>query len=93
MHCHAMELPQWVYKKPICPNSTDLSKWVEASKEIGCFHNLTSNDPSHQERVYHCLPTSSLNETVEFCGPNILIKQGIISFSKCLYLVEYVVHI
>lgn len=93
MHCHAVELPQWVFKRTICPNSTDLSKWIEASKEIGCFQNLTSNDPSQQERVYHCLPTSSLNETVEFCGPSILIKQGIISFSKCLYLVEYVVHI
>lgn len=71
-----MELPQWVYKRPICPHSTDLSKWIEASKELNCYHNLTSNDPSQQERVYHCLPTSSLNETVEFCGPSILIKQG-----------------
>lgn len=76
MHCHAVELPMWVYKRPICPNSTDLSKWIEASKGLNCYNNLTSNDPSQQQRVYHCLPTSSLNETVEFCGPSILIKQG-----------------
>lgn len=89
-----MELPQWVHRRPFCPNPTDINKWIEASKELNCYHNLTSNGPTKQERVYHCLPTSSLSETVEFCSRSILIRQGIISFSKCFYLlnVEYVLY-
>lgn len=75
-HCHAVELPQWVHRRPFCPNPTDINKWIEASKELNCYHNLTLNDPTKQERVYHCLPTSSLSETVEFCSRSILIRQG-----------------
>lgn len=84
-HSHAAELPQWVYRADVCPNSTDINKWIEASKELNCYHNLTSNDPTEQKRVYHCLPTSFLNETVEFCSQSVLIESGncpVYSFSS-----------
>lgn len=80
-------MPIWVYRVNSCPDPGDLSQWVEASKKLNCYHNLTSSDPSKQAMVYHCLPSSFLNETVEFCGTSVPIPPGIsLSFSHSLYL-------
>lgn len=69
-------LPQWVYRVNSCPDSKNISQWIEASKRLNCFHNLTSSNPTEQERIYHCLPSSFLNETVEFCSRSVPIQPG-----------------
>lgn len=82
--CESDGLPQWVYRADSCPDSNNISQWIAASKRLNCYNNLTSNDPNEQVRVYHCVPTSFLNETVEFCGRSIPIAPGIICLSVCL---------
>lgn len=70
-------LPKWVYRvDSSCPNPSNFSQWIEASKRLNCYHNLTSTKPNEQAMVYHCLPSSFLNETVEFCGRNVPISPG-----------------
>lgn len=70
-------LPKWVYRvDSSCPNPRNFSQWIEASKRLNCYHNLTSTKRNEQAMVYHCLPSSFLNETVEFCGRNVPISPG-----------------
>lgn len=70
-------LPKWVYRvDSSCPNPSNFSQWIEASKRLNCYHNLTSTKRNEQAMVYHCLPSSFLNETVEFCGRNVPISPG-----------------
>nr|XP_034324500.1 uncharacterized protein LOC105344449 isoform X5 [Crassostrea gigas]XP_034324501.1 uncharacterized protein LOC105344449 isoform X5 [Crassostrea gigas]XP_034324502.1 uncharacterized protein LOC105344449 isoform X5 [Crassostrea gigas] len=73
---HSASLPQWVYRVDSCPDPKNISQWIEASKKLNCYHNLTSNNPTEQERIYHCLPSSFLNETLEFCSRSVLINSG-----------------
>nr|XP_022302696.1 uncharacterized protein LOC111110477 isoform X3 [Crassostrea virginica] len=79
-------LPTWVHRVHKCPDPNRLRDWLEAAKKLNCLHNLTSNDHTEQKRVYHCLPSSFLNETVEFCGENVPIESG-----KCP-VYNYAVH-
>nr|XP_022296697.1 uncharacterized protein LOC111106341 isoform X1 [Crassostrea virginica] len=79
-------LPTWVHRVHKCPDPNRLRDWLEAAKKLNCLHNLTSNDIIEQKRVYHCLPSSFLNETVEFCGENVPIESG-----KCP-VYNYAVH-
>lgn len=74
--CKSGGLPQWVYRVDSCPDSNNISQWIAASKRLNCYNNLISNDPNEQVRVYHCVPSSFLNETVEFCGRSIPISPG-----------------
>lgn len=74
--CSSAILPQWVHRVESCPDSNKFSEWVEASKRLNCFHNLISTAASEQAKVYHCLPSSYLNETVEFCGKSVPIAPG-----------------
>ncbi|XP_065944842.1 uncharacterized protein [Magallana gigas] len=69
-------LPQWVYRKNFCPDPYNISMWITASKRINCFHKLTSVNSNEQAMVYHCMPSSFLNETVEFCGRNVPVAPG-----------------
>ena len=69
-------LPRWVHRVDSCPDPNNISHWLEASHKLNCYHNLTSTDPQKQAVVYHCLPSSFLNETVEFCGKNVPIVPG-----------------
>ena len=69
-------LPRWAHRVDSCPDPGNISEWVEASHRLNCYHDLTSNDPYEQAAVYHCLPSSFLNETVEFCGKNVPIAPG-----------------
>nr|XP_022334764.1 uncharacterized protein LOC111131490 isoform X2 [Crassostrea virginica] len=69
-------LPRWVHRVDSCPDPDNISQWIEASNRLNCYHDLTSNDPYEQAAVYHCLPSSFLNETVEFCGKNVPIVPG-----------------
>nr|XP_022332998.1 uncharacterized protein LOC111130340 isoform X2 [Crassostrea virginica] len=69
-------LPRWVHRVASCPDPNNISQWEEASHRLNCYHDLTSADPYEQAAVYHCLPSSFLNETVEFCGKNVPIVPG-----------------
>ncbi|XP_078341372.1 uncharacterized protein LOC111108757 isoform X1 [Crassostrea virginica] len=69
-------LPKWVRRVESCPNPGNISLWIEESKKLNCYHHLSSDDPKMQEKVYHCLPSSFLNETVEFCGRNVPVEAG-----------------
>lgn len=75
--CRGSGLPVWVYRVNSCPDPGNLSQWIEASKRLNCFHNLTLSDPSKQAVIYHCLPSTFLNETVEFCGTSVPITPGL----------------
>lgn len=74
-------LPQWVYRVKSCPDPSNFSQWIDASKRLNCYHRLDSHDPLEQAMVYHCIPSSYLNETVEFCGTNVPISPGIMYIS------------
>lgn len=67
------QLPQYVFKADFCPNTNDSSQWKDASHRLHCLHDLDSTDAGN---VYHCLPTSFLNETVEFCGEARTVPPG-----------------
>lgn len=84
--CKSGGLPQWVYRVDSCPDSNNISQWIAASKRLNCYNNLTSDDPNEQVRVYHCIPSSFLNESVEFCGRSIPISQGTLSLLLSLPL-------
>lgn len=82
-------LPRWVYRVNSCPDPNNINKWIEASKRLNCLHNLNSSNPSDDGNVYHCLPSSFLNETIEYCNRNTVIPPGSLSFfllSLFLYL-------
>uniref|UniRef100_A0A8W8HX70 Uncharacterized protein n=1 Tax=Magallana gigas TaxID=29159 RepID=A0A8W8HX70_MAGGI len=74
--CYSAVLPQWVYRVPSCPNPRNYSQWIEASKRLNCYNRLDSTDVTEQAKVYHCLPSTFLNETVEFCGTNVPVSPG-----------------
>ena len=80
-HCIFAALPDWVKRVDECPDPKNIDQWIEGSKRIGCKNNLTSINPNEQKDVYHCLPSSYLNETVEFCGRSSPVAPGILSFS------------
>ena len=77
-------LPQWVHRVASCPDSGNISQWMEASRKLYCQNKLSSDDPYQQGHQYHCLPSSFLNETVEFCGRSVPIGPGMLS--ACLLL-------
>lgn len=73
-YCCAAELPQWVHRVDSCPDTSDISYWIRASDKLNCYNNLTSDDPNEQKRVYQCMQSSFLNETVEFCSVSVSIE-------------------
>lgn len=82
--CSGAVLPQWVYRVDSCPDPSNFSQWIDASKRLNCFHMLDSHDPLEQAMVYHCLPSSFLNETVEFCGRNVPVDTGTVyMYNNC----------
>lgn len=73
--CNGASLPKWVHRVDSCPDPTNISQWIHASKLLNCPHD-PSTPEDNLERVYHCMPSSFLNETVEFCGRNVPIDEG-----------------
>lgn len=65
-------LPQYVFRA-VCPYTNDSSQWEDSSNRLYCLHDLNSTDTGN---VYHCLPSSFFNETVEFCGRAITVPPG-----------------
>lgn len=74
--CNGASLPKWVHRVDSCPDPTNISQWTQASESLNCLHDLSSTDRDKQESVYQCMPSSFLNETVEFCGRNVPIESG-----------------
>lgn len=74
--CNGASLPKWVHRRDSCPDPTNISQWTQASESLNCLHDLSSTDRDKQESVYQCMPSSFLNETVEFCGRNVPIEPG-----------------
>lgn len=66
-------LPKYVFIKKSCPNPNNIIEWEKASNRLNCLHPPNSTDTGN---AYHCLPTSFLNETVEFCGEGISVPPG-----------------
>ena len=81
-------LPPWAHRVDSCPDPQNISQWIERSKRLNCYHDLTSTDPYEQAAVYHCLPSSFLNETVEFCGKNIPVPPGITFYKIASILIK-----
>lgn len=73
--CNGARLPKWVHRVDSCPDPTNISQWIHASKLLNCPHD-PSTPEENLERVYQCMPSSFLNETVEFCGRNVPIDEG-----------------
>lgn len=66
-------LPKYVFIKKSCPNPNSIIEWEKASHRLYCLHPPKSTDTGN---AYHCLPTSFLNETVEYCGEGISVPRG-----------------
>ncbi|XP_062566168.1 uncharacterized protein LOC134228526 [Saccostrea cucullata] len=61
----SLTLPNFVKRVSTCPMPKNFSEWKRAASRLGCDN--FENAPY----VYHCMPSSFLNETVEFCGRNV----------------------
>lgn len=53
-----------------CPEAHNITAWKEASIRLNC------SDDIRKKALYHCLPSSYLNETIEFCASNAAIDEG-----------------
>lgn len=65
-------LPDKVHRVFSCPVAKNKTAWKEASKRLKC------EEDSHKNMLYHCLPSTYLNETIEFCG-----KLSAVSSERC----------
>lgn len=61
-------LPENVHRLNSCPEAKNKTAWEEASKRLKCN--------SHKNSFYHCLPSTYLNETIEFCGKLTAVSEG-----------------
>lgn len=72
-------LPKGARPVDSCPEANNITAWIEASKKLGCSdYSLKS---IKNKKLYHCLPSSFLNETIEFCALNAAIPRG-----KCIFI-------
>ncbi|XP_056021845.1 uncharacterized protein LOC125649228 isoform X2 [Ostrea edulis] len=76
LSCDAVPLPRWIHRVSSCPEANNITAWKAASEKLNCLYDLTSDDPAQQKMVYHCLASTYLNETVEFCGRSVPIAPG-----------------
>ncbi|XP_061173459.1 uncharacterized protein LOC133182628 [Saccostrea echinata] len=72
----SVPLPKWVHRVKSCPEPNNITEWIEASKQLNCLYDLTSKKPEEQGMIYHCLASTYLNESVEFCGRSVPIAPG-----------------
>nr|XP_034318304.1 uncharacterized protein LOC117686738 isoform X3 [Crassostrea gigas] len=63
-------LPDNAYRIFSCPVAKNKTAWEEASKRLKC-----DEDP-RKNMLYHCLPSTYLNETIEFCGKLSAVSPG-----------------
>ena len=62
-----------------CPEANNLTAWKRASLRLNCseYSEHYTIDVVERKMLYHCLPSSFLNETIEFCGPIAAIQKGL----------------
>lgn len=63
-------LPDNAYRIFSCPVAKNETAWKEASKRLKCEEN------PRKKMLYHCLPSTYLNETIEFCGKLSAVSPG-----------------
>lgn len=63
-------LPDNAYRIFSCPVAKNKTAWKEASKRLKCEEN------PRKKMLYHCLPSTYLNETIEFCGKLSAVSPG-----------------
>lgn len=74
----AGSLSKTAHRVDHCPEANNLSAWKKASIRINCseYSEHYSLKIIKKRLLYHCLPSTFLNETIEFCGPNTAIEKG-----------------
>lgn len=72
-------LSKTAYRVDSCPEANNLTAWKKASLRLNCseYSEHYSIDAIKGKMLYHCLSSSFLNETIEFCGPNAAIEKGL----------------
>lgn len=63
-------LPENAHRVNSCPEAKNKTAWEEASKRLKC------QEKSRKKMLYHCLPSTYLNETIEFCGKLTAVSEG-----------------
>lgn len=63
-------LPENAHRVNSCPEAKNKTAWEEASKRLKC------EEKSRKNMLYHCLPSTYLNETIEFCGKLTAVSEG-----------------
>lgn len=67
-------LPKTAHRVESCPEANNITAWKEASAKLNCSDY--SSKSIKNKLLYHCLPSSFLNETVEFCALSAAIPKG-----------------
>ncbi|XP_078320386.1 uncharacterized protein LOC111116379 [Crassostrea virginica] len=87
IHIATGSLSKTAYRVYACPEANNITAWKEASLRLNCseFSENYSVDVLKGKKLYHCLPSNYLNETIEFCGPNAAIEKGHCPIYKYAY--------
>ncbi|XP_056003177.1 uncharacterized protein LOC125660709 [Ostrea edulis] len=72
---HAL-LPKFVRRVLKCPEPNNITEWEQASAGLACLHPIEGGSSQQQYNIYHCLPSSFLNESLEYCGISGPVDKG-----------------
>ena len=63
------------------PAANNLTAWKKASLRLNCseYSEHYTEEVIKGKRLYHCLTSIFLNETIEFCGQNAAMEIGLFS--------------
>ncbi|XP_078320637.1 uncharacterized protein LOC111111582 isoform X2 [Crassostrea virginica] len=78
IHIATGSLPKTAYRVDACPEANNITAWKEASLRLNCseYSETYSEEVIIGKKLYYCLASNFLNETIEFCGPNAAIERG-----------------
>lgn len=87
-------MPDTTYRVDSCPEANNITAWKKASLRLNCseYSETYSEEVIVGKKLYHCLSSSFLNETIEFCGPNAAIEKGLcvlISFILSSFILSH----
>lgn len=79
IHIATCPLPDTTYRVDSCPEANNITAWKKASLRLNCseYSETYNEEVIVGKKLYHCLSSSFLNETIEFCGPNAAIEKGL----------------
>lgn len=82
IHIATCPLPDTTYRVDSCPEANNITAWKKASLRLNCseYSETYSEEVIKGKKLYHCLASNFLNETIEFCGPNTAIEKGLYVF-------------